>query len=149
MNVAIVERVIGFVVGRDSACFSVSRQSEHGLKGVLNFVISEGGPDRVLPQQVAERIKDRHLILRITPAKIGIVSQCQPNVGAPCARESRVRIPNRFHRTARGARIANRPDARRLRSQWRRYKKVGTARSQICGGTADRVIVGRARKQVA
>src|SRR2546427_3889492 len=28
------------------SCFSISRQSEDGLKGALNFVISEGGPDR-------------------------------------------------------------------------------------------------------
>ena len=62
------------------------------LVGPVGFVIAQGGPEQGIPQQSWVDLEDSHLVLRIGPGIVSIVTEHQPHVRVVRAREVKVTI---------------------------------------------------------
>src|SRR6185436_2691803 len=101
-------------------------QSEDVQVSRCDVVVSHGGPEHALPQQLGVHIEDRSLVFRVKTRTIRIVPQHQPKVGIAAGGVVIIGVTDGSLVTAGGAGVADYPNARRLRRSrnWRCHDEL-------------------------
>src|SRR5687768_1336308 len=78
MNVLIVERIVEFRTGRDAASGAVGREMKNAeVRNIerVGFMIAHAAPGDGLAQNGSVGLKHCHLIFRVAPSVVGVVTK--------------------------------------------------------------------------
>ena len=150
VDVGVVERVVRLGARREPARFAGLGQREDvvvraGLRrrvGAVAVVVAERGHSTLFRSMVGKHVEHRGLVLGVRAVRVGVVAEHQPQVRMARAGERVVRVAHGARVRVGGARIAQDPDAGRLRrardrgragrSAWRRRRRAPSCRCPRC-----------------